>query len=60
MNIEHSAVADEGVVQGCTQQNVGQVLSAVCVAMGVDMGFADFKATIGTVVDISTDPMADR
>ncbi|KAE8347712.1 hypothetical protein BDV24DRAFT_157187 [Aspergillus arachidicola] len=51
MNIEHFAVGDEGGVQGRTQQNVGQVLSAVCAAVGVDMSFADFKATIGTRIE---------
>ncbi|KAB8207799.1 hypothetical protein BDV34DRAFT_223003 [Aspergillus parasiticus] len=51
MNLEHFAVGDEGGLQGRTQQNVGQVLSAVCAAVGVDMSFADFRATIGTSIN---------
>ncbi|KAE8333817.1 hypothetical protein BDV39DRAFT_198728 [Aspergillus sergii] len=57
MIIAHFAVGDEGGGAGRTQQNVGQVLSAVCVAMGVDMGFTDFKATIGTRINVKVPDM---
>ncbi|KAE8330048.1 hypothetical protein BDV39DRAFT_191005 [Aspergillus sergii] len=42
---EHVAVGQESGVQGRIQQNVGQVMSAMCKALQIDMCFADYKAT---------------
>jgi hypothetical protein len=44
---EHFHCGDESGVRGCLIQNIGQVMSAVAVAMSADLVFADYKASQG-------------
>lgn len=49
--IEHVVVGDETGVQGRFAENVGQVLTQVCRAFGLDLSFGDYKATTDWSVD---------
>ncbi|KAE8379788.1 hypothetical protein BDV26DRAFT_290949 [Aspergillus bertholletiae] len=44
-------------VQGRLQQNVGQLMSAVCASMNIGMRFADYKATGGPRIGNKTPDM---
>jgi hypothetical protein len=48
---EHFICGDEAGVQGRFNQHIGQVMSAVSVAMGIDLAFADYKANTSRTVD---------
>lgn len=45
MAFEHVRVGNERGVQGRFKQQIGQAVSIVCVAAGIDASFGDYKST---------------